>query len=171
MLTNNVEQTFLSPSLLLPRRLSQPSAYSFDSTHRRVTPMPTHSGGMQCATTPTSNVDVLYSGKSVTTKDNVSTAKIRNTGFPTNVLLAAANATKKPTPLSSFEPSRSRFPHDTLFFPAVVYRMIEDVSKKMDFTLMHWNDAGDKFFIDQNNPILGPTLKRFFNRTFCAARG
>jgi hypothetical protein len=108
--------------------------------------------------------------KSVTTKDDVSTAQILNTGFRADALLAAANSSKGPMPRGSYEPSRSRCLQATNFFPVVVYRMIDAVTQISDSTLMHWNYAGDKFFIDQQSPKLGPMLKRFFNRTLLPVR-
>jgi hypothetical protein len=130
---------------------------SFASMHRRVTPMPVHSGDVQRSTTPTSSADLLLS---VQAKGNEST-----TNFSPGALLAAADAVTKAVPRRTYEPSLSRFLQATNLFPAIVYRMIDDVSQDSDGKLMHWNAAGDKFFIDQTSSKLGPILKRYFART------
>lgn len=161
----NVEQAFVSPSLVVPCHPFPPFAeYSFSSSHRRVTPMPAQNGGLQTFTTPTSSVDLLLS---VPTKDDESVPRIP-TSTSSGGHLADADAATEPVHCHRDAVSfvkGTRFLQTTFFFPSIVYRMIEDVCKESGQDLMHWNDAGDKFWINRDSPQLGAVLKRYFKRT------
>jgi hypothetical protein len=172
-----MDTSSMSPCYKIVEVFASPTMESFTATvsstlaipsirneRRRVTPMSV--GTLSSPTTPKSFLDNC---KLVTTNDVTDLPEYRKLEYEMfeNEEIRM-NDSSSPTISAAGSTATLHNIHyrDSLFFPVIVHRMINQVSNASNGVLMRWNESGEKFWIDQKSPDLCAVLKGYFKRTF-----